>query len=291
MADAIPAATLSHCAVAVHDLDEAVADYGRLFGLVVGERGENVWGHFRWAQMGWAGEQAIQLIQPESDDTHVARVMKARADEKNPHGEGYYISVWTTPDPVALAAHIEASGGRVIDRGDGSGVHWVHPSAAHGAFMEIVPMKEPKPAGTPLRISHLGIAVADLDEAEETFRREFGWVRPRERWLLESGGFEAASIFAGEQQTMTLIQPRSEESPIAQQMRKRADEKNPRGEGPHLVVWTSPDTTRLAEGIEAAGGRVIRTVGWPDAGSMLIPPSMTHGVLMEVTPQRAEPTH
>ncbi len=291
MADAIPAATLSHCAVAVHDLDEAVADYERLFGLVVGERGENQWGHFRWAQMGWAGEQAIQLIQPESDDTHVARVMKARADEKNPHGEGYYISVWTTPDPVALAAHIEASGGRVIDRGDGSGVHWVHPSAAHGAFMEIVPLKEPKPAGTPLRISHLGIAVADLDEAEETFRREFGWVRPRERWLLESGGFEAASIFAGEQQTMTLIQPRSEESPIAQQMRKRADEKNPRGEGPHLVVWTSPDTTRLAEGIEAAGGRVIRTVGWPDAGSMLIPPSMTHGVLMEVTPQRAEPTH
>ncbi len=64
-----------------------------------------------------------------------------------------------------------------------------------------------------------------------------------------------------------------------QQMRKRADEKNPRGEGPHLVVWTSPDTTRLAEGIEAAGGRVIRTVGWPDAGSMLIPPEPSSSIV------------
>ncbi len=291
MTDTTSVADLSHCAVAVRDLDEAITTYERLFGLQVGERGANPWGHFRWAQMGWAGEQAIQLIQPESDDTHVTRVMRARATEKNPHGEGYYISVWTTPDPAALAARIESSGGRVIDRGDGSGVHWVHPSAAHGAFLEIVPQKAPTPEGTPLRISHLGVAVADLDEAEETFRERFGWVRPDERWVLESGDFEAASIFAGDAQAMTLIQPRTPESPIAVEMRRRADEKNPRGEGPHISVWTSPDTAAVAERIEAGGGRVIRTSGWPGAGSMLIPPSVTHGMLMEVTPQRAEPAH
>ena len=288
MTETALAPTLSHYAIAVHDLDQAVSDYERLFGMRVGERGNNPWGHFRWAQMGWAGEQAIQLIQPESDDTHVTRVMRARASERNPHGEGYYISVWRTPDPVALAAHIESTGGRVIDRGDGSGVHWVHPSTAHGAFMEIVPAKAPGPEGTPLRISHLGVAVADLDEAEETFRRRFGWIRPSDRWVLESGDFEASSIFAGEVQAMTLMHPRTAESPIAAEMRRRADEKNPRGEGPHISVWTSPDTTALAERIEAGGGRVIRTSGWPDAGSMLIPPSVTHGMLMEVTPQRAE---
>ena len=87
---------------------------------------------------------------------------------------------------------------------------------------------------------------------------------------------------------MTLIHPRTPESPIAVEMRRRSDEKNPLGEGPHISVWTSPDTAALAESIEAAGGRVIRTSGWPGAGSMLIPPSVTHGMLMEVTPQRAE---
>ena len=165
----------SHYAVAVQDLEKAIESYSKILGLEITERGENPWGNFSWAQMGYVGEQAIQLIQPNSDDTHVRRTMDGRINKNNQYGEGYYISVWQSDDPIVAANNIEAHGGRVIDRGDGSGVHWIHHSAAHGLFMEVVPTKENFPGKKILELSHLFLLVNDLDDAINDFSNRFDW--------------------------------------------------------------------------------------------------------------------
>ena len=167
----------SHYAVAVNDLSEAIDTYNKVLGLEITEQGENPWGNFSWAQMGFAGEQAIQLIQPNSDDTHVKRTMQSRIHKENPHGEGYYISVWQSEDPIAAAKHVELNGGRIIDRGDGSGVHWIHQSAAHGLFMEVVPLKDIFDGDKLLELSHLILLVNDLEIAVENFSQRFNWDR------------------------------------------------------------------------------------------------------------------
>ncbi|MDG1989812.1 MAG: VOC family protein [Dehalococcoidia bacterium] len=166
---------ISHYAVAVNNLSEAIDTYNRVLGLEITERGENPWGNFSWAQMGFAGEQAIQLIQPNSDDTHVKRTMQSRIHKENPYGEGYYISVWQSEDPIAAAKHVESHGGRIIDRGDGSGVHWIHQSAAHGLFMEIVPVKDIFDGDKLLELSHLILLVNNLEIAVENFSKRFHW--------------------------------------------------------------------------------------------------------------------
>ena len=165
----------SHYAVAVQDLETAIASYAQILGLEITERGENPWGNFSWAQMGYAGEQAIQLIQPNSDDTHVRRTMDGRINANNQYGEGYYISVWQSDDPIVAANYIAAQGGSIIDRGDGSGVHWIHHSAAHGLFMEIVPTKDDFPGKKILELSHLFLLLNDLDEAINDFSDRFDW--------------------------------------------------------------------------------------------------------------------
>jgi catechol 2,3-dioxygenase-like lactoylglutathione lyase family enzyme len=167
----------SHYAVAVNDLSEAIDTYNKVLGLEITEQGENPWGNFSWAQMGFAGEQAIQLIQPNSDDTHVKRTMQSRMHKENPYGEGYYISVWQSEDPIAAAKHVELNGGRIIDRGDGSGVHWIHQSAAHGLFMEVVPLKDIFNGDKLLELSHLILLVNDLEIAVENFSQRFNWDR------------------------------------------------------------------------------------------------------------------
>jgi|TARA_B110000263_G_scaffold249928_1_gene269319 catechol 2,3-dioxygenase-like lactoylglutathione lyase family enzyme len=165
----------SHYAVAVNNLNEAIDTYNRTLGLEVTEKGENPWGNFSWAQMGFAGEQAIQLIQPNNDDTHVKRSMQSRINKNNQYGEGYYISVWQSQDPVIAAKNVESNGGRIIDRGDGTGVHWIHHSAAHGLFMEIVPLKDSFEGEKLLELSHLVLLANNLDLALKNFSKRFNW--------------------------------------------------------------------------------------------------------------------
>ncbi len=131
-----------HYTIAVHDLDSAVENYKNLFGMeALGGREHNDIGNFDSVSMGYNGETVLRLIQSSSDDTAVARLMKSRENEFNPHGEGVYLLAFEADDLDTLAAQIESNGGR-ITRLPGRTNFFVHPTSSNFGFMEIMPKRD-----------------------------------------------------------------------------------------------------------------------------------------------------
>jgi predicted enzyme related to lactoylglutathione lyase len=133
--------TFKHYTVAVHDLDEAVGDYESRFAMQpIGERAHNKIGNFEYQPMGYGGEVMLNLIQPASDESPIARLMKERVNPFNPHGEGIYLLAYDCDDVDAFCAQIEENGGKV-NRAPGSSNAWVHPTSSHFVLMELFQKK------------------------------------------------------------------------------------------------------------------------------------------------------
>jgi hypothetical protein len=87
----------------------------------------------------------------------------------------------------------------------------------------------------------------------------------------------------GTRRIFTLLQPLSEESPVAVRMRALALDAHPEGEGVYIVAWATRDTDALGDAIEAAGASVARAPGPTD--TILRPhPRVTGGAYIEVLP-------
>src|SRR5438094_67654 len=69
-----------------------------------------------------------------------------------------------------------------------------------------------RPRMQALGIHHLGVAVADLDEAVETYRRLFG-ASLEHRAELPGQGVEAAAVLVGENR-VELIAPSADDTPV-----------------------------------------------------------------------------
>ncbi len=272
---------LSHYALAVHDLDEAIDTYGRLFGLQDQGRGAQEWGGFASAELGYAGERALLLMSPTRDDTNLTRMMKLRANKQNPHGEGVQLVVCQSDDPGVIAKEIEEAGGRVVPSNDQGGMFLVHPLSTHYVLWEVQPTRPP-PTGSerPLRLSHMGIAVRDRDEVEATYARLFGMSATSPRWESEEGNFMASPWGRDGRQWLTIIQPKPGPGTVERHMKRNRDEQNPNGEGVFMSIWAATDPPALAERVQAAGGRIIPT-GDP-GGRFFVHPLSTHGVFMEI---------
>ena len=126
---------LDHVAVAVRDLDDALADYKRLFGAepmyreVVAEQGVE-------EAMIAVGGSYVQLLQPLSPETPVGRFIESR-------GEGTHHIALAVADIDAALKHLEAEGARLVDReprdgGRGSRIAFVHPESFAGTLVELV---------------------------------------------------------------------------------------------------------------------------------------------------------
>jgi catechol 2,3-dioxygenase-like lactoylglutathione lyase family enzyme len=129
-----------HYTVAVHDLDGAVESYKQRFGMEpTGDKAFNRIGNFDFVPMGYNGQTMMHLICPASDESPIARLMKERVNQFNPHGEGIYLLAFETPDVEAFAQQIEGAGGRITRGAPGSTNFWVHPTASNFVLMEIFP--------------------------------------------------------------------------------------------------------------------------------------------------------
>ncbi len=126
---------LDHVAIAVRDLDAALAEYARLFGAepmyreVVAEQGVE-------EAMIAVGGSFIQLLQPLSIDTPVGRFVESR-------GEGMHHIALAVADIEAALAHLKAEGSRLVDEvprvgGRGALIAFVHPKAFAGTLVELV---------------------------------------------------------------------------------------------------------------------------------------------------------
>jgi methylmalonyl-CoA/ethylmalonyl-CoA epimerase len=126
---------IDHVAIAVGDLDAAIADYRRLFGAVPVRREVVVEQGVEEAMIAVGGSH-VQLLQPLSPDTPVGRFM-----EKN--GEGLHHVALAVADVAAAVEHLESEGAQLVDReprpgGGGSSIAFVHPKAFAGTLVELV---------------------------------------------------------------------------------------------------------------------------------------------------------
>lgn len=130
---------LDHVAIAVHDLDAALALYGSryravpLYREVVEQQGVE-------EAMIPVGGSHIQLLQPLRPHSPVGRFL-----EKN--GEGLHHVAFAVASIEAALEHLEAEGAQLVDRlprigGGGARIAFVHPADLAGTLIELVELKD-----------------------------------------------------------------------------------------------------------------------------------------------------
>lgn len=126
---------LDHVAIAVTDLDSALAEYERLYGIVPTHR-EVVAEQGVEEAMLPLGGSFVQLLQPTGPDTPVGAFL-AR------HGEGLHHIAYAVDDIAAALSHLRGEGARLIDDeprrgGRGALIAFVHPKQTTGTLIELV---------------------------------------------------------------------------------------------------------------------------------------------------------
>lgn len=126
---------IDHIAIAVNDLDAAIAWYENVFGATVEHR-EVVDSDGVAEALLRVADSYVQLLTPTRDDSPVAKYLANKGEGL--HHVGYRVSDCA----VALEA-VKAAGGRVIDEAPrpgsrGTTVAFVHPKTSFGTLIELV---------------------------------------------------------------------------------------------------------------------------------------------------------
>lgn len=123
-----------HIAIAVRDLEEALAFYRDVLGLEMTERRQVPQEGVEIAFLP-AGETEIELLQPLSEESGVARFLEKR-------GEGLHHICLAVPDIEAAMARLREAGVQVLSEtprvgADGTRYVFIHPKSAHGVLLEL----------------------------------------------------------------------------------------------------------------------------------------------------------
>jgi methylmalonyl-CoA/ethylmalonyl-CoA epimerase len=125
---------LDHTAIAVRDLDEALARYAAVFGLEPSDRQRVDDQGVEVAFLGLEGSQ-IELICPTTSGSGVARFLDR-------HGEALHHIAFAVTDLDSELERLAAQGVELIDRAPRPGVHgwvaFVHPRGTGGVLVELV---------------------------------------------------------------------------------------------------------------------------------------------------------
>jgi methylmalonyl-CoA/ethylmalonyl-CoA epimerase len=126
---------IHHVAVAVHDLDEAIETYGRLFGAELEHR-DTVAEQGVEAAAVLVGASRIELLAATDEDTPVGRFLARR-------GPGMHHVAYEVDDLDEQLARLDAEGVELIDRSPRRGLYgmqvaFLDPSAVDGVLAELV---------------------------------------------------------------------------------------------------------------------------------------------------------
>ena len=126
---------IHHLGVAVHDLDEAVDTYERLFGAAIEHRATVDDQGVEAAAM-LVGSGRVELLAPLGEETPVGKFLAKR-------GPGMHHVAYEVEDVGAELDRLSASGAELIDTRPRRGlfgleVAFVHPDAVHGVLTEVV---------------------------------------------------------------------------------------------------------------------------------------------------------
>ena len=129
---------LDHVAIAVRDLDAALAAYKErylvdpVYREVVEQQGVE-------EAMIPVGGSFVQLLQPLGADTPVGKFLDR-------HGEGLHHVAYAVTDIVSALSHLKETGARLIDDqpragGRGARIAFVHPADLAGTLVELVELR------------------------------------------------------------------------------------------------------------------------------------------------------
>jgi methylmalonyl-CoA epimerase len=125
-------------------------------------------------------------------------------------------------------------------------------------------------------IHHLGVAVSDLDEAVDTYRRLFG-AELELRETIGDQGVESALLRVGEGR-IELLASRGPDTPVARFLERR-------GPGMHHVAFEVDDVSRELRRLAAEGAELIDEEprgGLQGMEIAFVHPRATGGVLAEL---------
>ncbi len=126
---------IDHVAIAVFDLEAAIAYYADTYGCTVEHR-ETVEKDGVEEALLRVADSYIQLLTPTRDDSPVAKYMEKK-------GEGIHHVGYRVSDCGAALDAVKAQGHKVIDEAPrpgsrGTTVAFVHPKTAFGTLIELV---------------------------------------------------------------------------------------------------------------------------------------------------------
>ena len=126
---------IDHVAIAVRDLEAAVAYYADTFGATVTHR-ERIDSDGVEEALLKVADSYIQLLTPTSDESPVARYLEKK-------GEGIHHVGYRVDDCAAALRSVHEHGGTTIDQAPrpgsrGTTVAFVHPKGAFGTLIELV---------------------------------------------------------------------------------------------------------------------------------------------------------
>ena len=127
-----------------------------------------------------------------------------------------------------------------------------------------------------LRISHLGIAVKNLDEAKEMYKKLLQ-AEPTEREFVAEQKVNVVKFKVGDS-VIELLEGTSEDSPISKFIEKK-------GEGIHHVAYESDNIANDLKRLDLEGFELINkqpVTGSDNMQIAFVKPKSTGGVLTEI---------
>lgn len=126
---------IDHVAIAVRDLEAAIAWYADVFGATVEHR-EKVESDGVEEALVRVADSYVQLLTPTRDDSPVAKFLEKK-------GEGLHHVAYRVANCADALEKVKASGARVIDQQPRPGsrnttVAFVHPKSSFGTLIELV---------------------------------------------------------------------------------------------------------------------------------------------------------
>jgi len=275
---------VNHLAVAVRDMDAALAFFRRHFPVVM--LNERLLGHtsdYMWCDF-FIGSFKLELIASASAGSFVDRFLARR-------GEGLHHLSLEAPDFESVIETLEGSGVRIVDRfesGPDDKTAFISPRSAFGTLIQFWKRFEPEPClpaiathdydGVPVRVrvNHVSIAVRDLDRALAFFDRFFPIVPGKVAHVGYDPSFRFTNFtLRGYKIELIAENPDGPPGFLREYFAKR-------GEGFHHI---SVDVERLAPvltSLERTGMRITGRSHGPDGRpTAFVSPRSAFGVLIQ----------
>ena len=130
---------ISHVAIAVKNLDDAIMRYTQVMGMTL-KCTEEVADQKVKVAMLPLGESRIELVQPTSPDSPVQKFIDAK-------GEGIHHIAFEVDDLEASLNLLKYAGMQLIDQkprigAEGARIAFVHPKALNGVMLELIETKK-----------------------------------------------------------------------------------------------------------------------------------------------------